>query len=63
MKVEGIEERLAVIPSVADTVERRDAVVVAGDRLAVDDAGARAQTSQRLDDQRGALVRSLSARP
>jgi hypothetical protein len=36
---------------VADTIEQSDAVVITGNRLPVDDAGARAQASQCLDDQ------------
>jgi hypothetical protein len=38
---------MAPIP---DAIEVWHAVIVAGDRLAVDDAGARAQPSDRLDD-------------
>jgi len=38
---------------VTDEIERGNAVVIAGDSFAVDDAGARAQASQRFDDQRG----------
>ncbi len=38
----------------ADEIERGHAVVIAGDSFAVDDAGARAQAGQRLDDQREA---------
>ena len=45
----------------ADAIEARHAVVVAADRLAVDDAGARAQPSQRLDDQ-GEAVGQVVAR-
>jgi len=36
-------------------LEQRDAIVAAGDRLAVDDAGARAQPSEALNDERGAV--------
>ena len=32
--------------AVADTIEQSDAVVIAGNRLPVDDAGARAQAGQ-----------------
>ena len=39
---------------VANEIERRYAVVVASNRLPIDDAGARAQASQRLNDQREA---------
>ena len=37
--------------AVADEIERSDAVTVTGNRLTVEDARARAQASQRLDDQ------------
>jgi hypothetical protein len=37
--------------AVADTIERRDAIVITGNRLAVDDARARTQANQRLDNQ------------
>src|SRR6516162_4424751 len=53
-EVEGVEEGVTVMASVADTVERGNAVIVASNRLPIDDAGARAQASQRLDDQREA---------
>jgi len=39
---------------VTGEIERGNAVVIAGDSFAVDDAGTRAQTAQRLDDQREA---------
>jgi hypothetical protein len=41
--------------AVANEVERGNAVVIASDRFAVDNAGARAQARQRLDDQREAM--------
>ena len=37
-----------------DEIERSNAVVIAGDSFAVDDARVRAQACQRLDDQREA---------
>src|SRR6516165_2321511 len=37
--------------AVANEIERGNAVVIAGNSLAIDDAGARAQACQRLDDQ------------
>src|SRR5215831_11027932 len=40
--------------AVANEIERGHAAVIAGDCLAVDDAGARAKAGQRLDDQREA---------
>ena len=39
---------------VPDKIERGHAVVIAGDSFTVDDARARAQACQRLDDQRKA---------
>ena len=51
-QVEGVQEHLAVMALIPNTVKHREAVVVAGNRLAVDDAGPRAQVGQRLDNQR-----------
>src|SRR5262245_65231608 len=53
-QVEGVEKDAPVSALVTDEIERGDAVVIAGDSFAVDDAGARAQACQRLDDQREA---------
>src|SRR5215831_18423881 len=53
-EVEGVEEYVLVSAVVTDEIERGNAVVIAGDSFAVDNARARAQTSQRLDDQREA---------
>ncbi len=50
------------MPAVADAVEARHAVVAAAHRLAVDDARARAQAGQGLDDQREAVCQVI-ARP
>jgi glucose-6-phosphate dehydrogenase assembly protein OpcA len=52
--------------AVADTIERSDAVVITGNRLAVDDAGARAQAGRRLDDQRetiGEVIAGTAVNP
>src|SRR5262249_52898732 len=54
-QVEGVQERAVIMAAVANEVERGNAVVIASDSLAVDDAGARAQACQRLDDQREAV--------
>jgi hypothetical protein len=54
-QVEGVEEDARVVASVADAIEARHAVVAATHRLAVDDAGARAQADEGLDDQREAV--------
>ena len=43
------------MPPIPDAVEVRHAVLVAAHGLAVDDAGARAQAGERLDDQREAV--------
>ena len=53
-EVEGVEEYAVASALVTDEIERGHAVVIAGDSFAVDDAGARAQACQRLDDQREA---------
>ena len=54
-QVEGVEENALVSALVTDEIERGNAVVIAGDSFAVDDARARAQACQRLDDQREAV--------
>jgi len=51
-----------VTMTVADLIERRNPVVVAGDGLPIDDAGPRPKPRQRLDDQRKALLRSCCSR-
>ena len=48
--------------SIADAVEARDSVIAARHRLAVDDAGARAQLGEGLDDERE-TVGQVVARP
>jgi hypothetical protein len=37
-EVEGVEERVAIMTSIADTVERRDAVVATNNGLSIDNA-------------------------
>src|SRR5262249_49749145 len=44
-QVEGVEEDALVAAVVTDEIERRNAIVIAGNSLAVDDAGARAQAT------------------
>ena len=53
-EVEGVEEDAFVSALVTDEMERGHAVVIAGNSFAIDDAGARAQAGQCLDDQREA---------
>src|SRR6516225_390561 len=53
-EVEGVEEDAVISALVPDEIERGDTVVIAGDSFTVDNAGARAQACQRLDDQREA---------
>jgi len=65
-EVEGVEEDAPVSALVPDEIERGDTVVIASDRLAIDDAGARAQACQRLDDQReaaGEIVAGTAVKP
>jgi hypothetical protein len=54
-QVEGIAEDVLVGALVTHEIERGHAVVIASDRFAVDNAGARAQAGQCLDDQREAM--------
>jgi hypothetical protein len=51
-QVEGVEENAIIVVPVTDAVERRYSILAARDRLSVDDAGARAQLGDRLDDER-----------
>src|SRR5262249_22952678 len=53
-QVEGVEEYALVSALVTDEIERGNAVVIAADSFAIDDARARAQARQRLNDQREA---------
>src|SRR4051794_25803654 len=52
----GPHEHAAIVTPVSDALEQRDAVLTAHDRLAIDDAGARAQPRKGLDDQREATL-------
>src|SRR5262249_18408688 len=54
-QIEGVQEYARVMAPIPDAVEAGHAFVVAGDRLAVDDARARAQVCQGLDNQREAV--------
>ena len=53
--VEGVQEHVPVMLAVADTLERCEPVIIAGDSFAIDDTGARAQAGYRIDDQREAI--------
>src|SRR5262249_34828668 len=50
-QIEGVQEHAGVVPPIADAVEARHAIALAGYRLAVDDAGSRAQPSHGFDNQ------------
>jgi hypothetical protein len=52
MKPEGVMCFIGAL--VTDEIERGNAIVIAGDSFAVDDAGARAKAGQRFDNQREA---------
>src|SRR5262249_2698417 len=54
-QVEGVQERAVIMAAVANEIERGNALVIAGNRFATDDAGAGAQTCERLDYQREAV--------
>jgi hypothetical protein len=61
-QVEGVQEHDLVVAAMPKTIKRRHAALVAGDGLAVDDAGARPRPRQRVDDQREAAGQVV-ARP
>src|SRR5258707_4363371 len=61
-QVEGVQEHARVVAAIADAVEARHAVVAAAHRLAVDDAGARAQAGKGLDDQREGIGQVVTDR-
>jgi hypothetical protein len=61
-QVEGVQKHAVVSAVVTDEIERGNAVLIASNRLAIDDAGAGAQTGERLDDQRKAAGQVV-ARP
>ena len=50
-EIEGVQERAVIMAAVANEI---DPVVIAGDSFAVDDAGARPQPGERINDQREA---------
>src|SRR5262245_56031071 len=47
-------------PVRTDEIERGNAVVIAGDSFAIDDAGSRAETGQCFDDQREAVCQVIA---
>src|ERR1700745_1470442 len=59
-EVEGVEEDAFVSALVPDEIERGNAVFIASDGLAIDDAGARAQAGQRIDNQREATGKIIA---
>jgi len=65
-QVEGVQEHFAIVAPIANPIEHREAVLVAGNRLAVDDARPGAQVSQRFDNQPeavGQLVAGAAVEP
>src|SRR5262245_34548955 len=65
-QVEGVQERTVIMAAVANEIERGNAVIIAGNSLAVDDARLRTQTGQRVCDQReaaGEIVAGTAVEP
>src|SRR5262249_21118948 len=65
-QVEGVEEYALVSAVVTDEIERGNAVIIAGNSFSVDDAGARAQAGQRINDQReatGEIITGTAVEP
>ena len=54
-QIEGIEEDAVISAVITNEIQGSDAVVIASDSFAIDDARARSQTGQRIDDQRKAM--------
>src|SRR5262249_21308286 len=50
-QIESVEEGTVVVAVGADEIERRHAIVIASDSFAIDDARARAQPGDRINDQ------------
>jgi len=48
-QVEGIEKHVRVMVPISDAIEIRHSVVTTGNRLAIDDAGARPKPRERFD--------------
>jgi hypothetical protein len=61
-QVEGVEEYAVVNAVVTNEIEGGDAVVIASHSFAIDDAWARAQTGQRIKDQRKAVGEVIAGR-
>jgi hypothetical protein len=61
-QVERPEEDALAMPPIPHSLKAGNAVVAAGDSLAVDDAGACAQAGESLDDPRKRAVRSFPGR-
>jgi hypothetical protein len=59
-QVESVQENAFVMVAVANAIEQSDPVVITGNRLAVDDVGARARAGQCLEDQ-GKTTREIIA--
>jgi hypothetical protein len=53
-QVECVDEDTVVVAVVANEIEQGNAVVIASDSFAIDNAGARAQAGERINDQREA---------
>jgi hypothetical protein len=60
IKSKSYNEHAAIVASVSDPLEQRDAVVPARDCLAIEDAGTREQTGQGLNDEREASCKVVA---
>jgi hypothetical protein len=61
-QIEGVQEHAAIMAPISNVIEARCATLIAGGGLSIDDAGARAQPSQGLHDQRKTICQVV-ARP
>jgi hypothetical protein len=60
-QVEGEQEHAGVGAPIAETIERRQPIITAGDRLAVNQAGPHPERIYRAGDHRIALRRVIAA--
>ena len=61
-EIEGVQERAVIMAAVANEIERGNAIVIAGDSFAIDDAGARARRVGALTMRQSAISTKICHR-
>jgi hypothetical protein len=59
-QIEGVEKYAFIVAAMANEIEQSHALLIASDSFAIDNARARAQASQRIDDQREAICEVIA---